>query len=52
MSRVCLYGSSKGMSFQDSTITLDEEPMPRANRPGATDAIEATDWAMSAGPRV
>ena len=52
MSRVRLNGSSKAMSFHCSTITFDDDPMPRTNRPGAADAIDATDWAMSPGPRV
>ena len=52
MSRVRLYGSSKGMPFQRSTMTLDEEPRPSTNRPGAAEASEATVWASSAGPRV
>ncbi len=40
------------MPFQRSTMTLDDVPMPKANRPGAASAIAATLWAMSAGPRV
>ena len=42
MSRTCWYGSSNGMPFQPSTITLDEVPMPKANRPGAASARVAT----------
>ena len=52
MSRTRLYGSSKGMPFQRSTITSDDVPIPNTNRPGAADATDATDWAMHAGPRV
>ena len=51
-SRVRLYGSSKGMSFHRSTMTLDEVPTPRANFPGAASARAAALWARSAGPRV
>ena len=40
------------MPFQPSTITFDDVPIPKANRPGAASAREATDWAMQAGPRV
>ncbi len=52
MSRTFLYGSSNGMSFQRSTITFDDVPMPKATRPGAASASEATHWASVAGPRV
>ena len=52
MSLVRWYGASKGMPFHPSTITFDEVPMPKAKRPGAASASEATDWAMHAGPRV
>ncbi len=40
------------MPFQPSTITLEEVPMPKANRPGAASASVATLWARQAGPRV
>ena len=33
-------------------MTLELEPMPSANRPGAACDIAATVWANSAGPRV
>ena len=33
------------MPFQFSTMTFDDVPMPRANRPGAAEHIAATDWA-------
>ena len=52
MSRTFLYGSSNGMPFHRSTITFDDVPMPRANRPGAASASEATHCASEAGPRV
>ena len=52
MSRTFLYGSSNGTPFQRSTITLLDDPIPMANRPGAASAIEATLWAMQAGARV
>ena len=52
MSRTCLYGSSKSMPFQRSTMTFDDVPMPMAKRPGAAWASEPTDWAKHAGPRV
>ena len=52
MSRTFLYGSSNGTPFQRSTITLLDEPMPMANRPGAASAIDATLWAKHAGARV
>jgi len=52
MSRVFLYGSTNGMPFQRSMITLLDEPMPIANRPGAASASDATLWAKSAGLRV
>ena len=40
------------MSFQRSTITFDDVPMPKATRPGAASASDATHWASVAGPRV
>ena len=40
------------MPFHPSTITFDDVPMPKAKRPGAASASEATDCAMHAGPRV
>ena len=40
------------MPFQPSTITFDDVPMPKAKRPGAASASDATDCAMHAGPRV
>ncbi len=40
------------MSFQRSTITFDEVPIPNATRPGAASARLATHWARVAGPRV
>ena len=49
MSRVRLYGSSKGMPFQRSTITLDEVPMPSTKRPGAAWASEPTLLGQRAG---
>ena len=52
MSRVFLNGSSNGMPFHRSTITLDDVPMPNASRPGAASASDATHWASVAGPRV
>ena len=52
MSRVRLYGSTNGTPFQRSTITFDDVPMPKANRPGAASARLATHWAMQAGARV
>ena len=52
MSRTLLYGSTKGTPFQRSTITFELEPMPKANRPGAASASDATLWAIRAGDRV
>ena len=52
MSRTRLYGSTKGTPFHRSTITLDDVPIPNANRPGAADAALATDCAITAGARV
>ena len=49
MSRTRLYGSTNGTPFHRSTITFDDVPMPKANRPGAASASDATDWAMHAG---
>ena len=40
------------MPFHPSTITFDEVPRPKANRPGAAWASEPTLWARHAGPRV
>jgi hypothetical protein len=40
------------MAFHRSTITLLEVPMPKATRPGAASASDATLIAMSPGPRV
>jgi hypothetical protein len=40
------------MPFQFSTITFEEVPMPKATRPGAASARDATLWARQAGPRV
>ena len=51
-SRTFLYGSSNGTPFHRSTITLLDEPIPIANRPGAASAIDATLWAIHAGARV
>ena len=52
MSRTRLYGSTNGTPFHRSTITFDDVPMPNANRPGAADATDATDCAITAGARV
>jgi hypothetical protein len=41
-----------GVAFQRSTMTSDEEPIPRANRPGASSAKVAACMASSPGPRV
>ena len=49
MSRVFLYGSSKGTPFQRSTITSHDVPMPNAQRPGAAAASDAAHCAISAG---
>jgi hypothetical protein len=52
MSRTFLYGSTKGTPFHFSTMTLLDEPMPMANRPGAASASDATHCANAAGERV
>ena len=52
MSRTRLYGSTNGTPFHLSTITLEDVPIPNANRPGAADAAAATDCAITAGARV
>ena len=52
MSRTFLYGSTNGIAFQRSTITLLDEPMPIANLPGAASARVATLCAINAGERV
>ena len=36
------------MSFQRSTITFDDVPKPKATRPGAASASDATHWAIVA----
>ena len=51
-SRTFLYGSTNGIPFHFSTITLLLEPIPIAKRPGAASAILATLWAKHAGERV
>jgi hypothetical protein len=40
------------MAFHRSTITSDDEPTPRANRPGASSAMVAACMASRPGPRV
>ncbi|MCX6529451.1 MAG: hypothetical protein NTZ76_04960 [Actinobacteria bacterium] len=52
MSRTFLYGSTKGTPFHFSTMTLLDEPMPMAKRPGAASARDATHCANAAGERV
>ena len=52
MSRTFLYGSTNGTPFHRSTITLLDDPMPMANRPGAASASVATHCAKHAGDRV
>lgn len=52
MSRARLNGSSNGVLFHFSTITLDEVPTPRTKRPGAAAARVAAEIARVAGPRV
>ena len=51
-SRTFLYGSSKGIPFHRCTMTLLDEPIPIAKRPGAASASVATDCAKQAGLRV
>ena len=51
-SRTFLYGSTNGTPFQRSTMTLLDDPMPMAKRPGAASASVATHWARHAGERV
>ena len=40
------------MPFHRPTITSEDEPIPRRNRPGAALASAAALWASRAGPRV
>jgi len=40
------------MSFQRSTITFDELPIPHTKRPGAASASDATQLASVPAPRV
>ena len=40
------------MPFQRSTITSEDVPSPRTNRPGAAWHMAATVWARVAAPRV
>lgn len=47
-----MTGLSNGMPFQRSTITSDEEPMPRQKRPPLASCTAAACWASTAGPRV
>ena len=42
----------KGVAFQRSTMTSDDEPTPSAKRPGASSAMVAACMARSPGPRV
>ena len=51
-SRTFLYGSTNGTPFHFSTMTLLDEPMPMANRPGAASAIAATLCAITGAVRV
>ena len=51
VSRTRRYGSSNGMPFQFSTMTLDDVPIPSANRPGAAWTMLATVSASVAAPR-
>ena len=51
-SRTFLYGSKNGTPFHFSTMTLLEEPIPIANRPGAASAIAATLCAITGAVRV
>ncbi len=52
VSRTRWYGFSNGSPFHRSTMTLDDVPMPRANRPGAAWHIDATVDASVCAPRV
>src|SRR5436190_530855 len=51
-SRVRVSGFSNGIPFQRSTMTFDEEPMPRQKRPPESCCSDAACWASTAGPRV
>ena len=51
-SRTFLYGSTNGTPFQRSTITLLDEPIPIAKRPGAASASAATLCAITGAVRV
>src|SRR3954469_2161784 len=51
-SRTRVRGRSNGISFQRSTITFDDDPIPRQKRPPESCCIEAACWASTAGPRV
>jgi hypothetical protein len=46
------YGWSNGIPFHPSTMTLDDVPTPRTNRPGAAWASDPALWASRPGPRV
>jgi hypothetical protein len=52
VSRERAKGSSKDAAFQLETITGDDAPMPRTNRPGASSATVAACIASRPGPRV
>jgi hypothetical protein len=52
VSRDRAKGSSKEAAFHFSTITGDDAPMPRTNRPGASSATVAACIASRPGPRV
>ena len=47
-----MRGFSNGIPFQRSTITFDDEPMPRQKRPWLASCIAEACWASTAGPRV
>ena len=51
-SRTFLYGSTNGTPFHFSTITLLDDPIPIANRPGAASASAATLCAITGAVRV
>ena len=51
-SRTRVSGFSKRPSFQRSTMTFDEDPIPSTKRPPEASASAAACWARMAGPRV
>jgi hypothetical protein len=52
VSRTRVSGRSKGIPFQRSTITFDDDPIPRQKRPSDSSPSAAACWASTPGARV